>query len=207
MRIVLSVAAVALALAGATACASRSPVRGVEAADVDRKLSRFAFMEEGDLVTFIVDVRPTLMHEKSEFVPFEIAVANRGLNSLTLTRESFVLIDEDGNRYHMAEPRDLLERHEFLDIDRNVAELEGIVFNRFAAFTRYRSTFSPTRLDDGDPFTTTTVKDRVSLPRFGYMIDFVYFPKPVSGAMNRRFEMHMEAPELSDPIFVKFVVY
>jgi hypothetical protein len=50
------------------------------------------------------------------------------------------------------------------------------------------------------------VQDRVSLPKWGYMVDFIYFPVPQSGLVDRRFELHMEATELPDPVFVKFAV-
>lgn len=188
-----------LALA-VTACASRQPMTGQQAADVDRKLSTFAFIEEGKLVTFVVDTRATRYREKERYIPLEITVANRGVKQLTLTRESFTLADENGNRYPCASPKELLDNYEYLDLDRNLAELSEIVFNRFAAMTLYPSRLSPTRLLTG------TVTDSVSLPRYGYMTDFLYFPTPTTGLKGHKFELTMSAPELPDPVFVKFEV-
>ena len=37
---------------------------------------------------------------------------------MTLTRESFTLVDSDGNRYPVAGPKELLQSYEFLDFDR-----------------------------------------------------------------------------------------
>src|SRR5262245_11766438 len=187
------------------ACASRQPMTGQKAADVDRKLSTFAFIEEGKLATFIVDTRATRYREKERYIPIEIAVANRGVKQLTLTRESFTLADENGNRYPCAGPKELLDNYEYLDLDRNLSELNEIVFNRFAAMTVYPSKLSPTRLF-AEANRPATVTDTVSLPRYGYMIDMIYFPTPTTGLKGHRFELTMSTSELTDPIFVKFEV-
>ncbi len=206
MRRVLAVLAPLVLAAAALSCGAERPLASIPAPDVDRKLSTFAFIEEGKLVTFIVDARSTRERENAAYIPFEICVANRGVKNLTLTRESFTLVDQEGNRYPCVGPRDLLESYEYLDFDRRLSELPGIVDTRFAAYTRYPSMFSPVRDVVTRPFQSTLVRDSVSLPQFGYLIDYVYFPKPKTGVMGRRFEMFLEAPELSDAVFVKFVV-
>src|SRR4029434_6833154 len=104
-----------------TACASRQPMTGQPAGDVDRKLSTFAFIEEGKIATLIVDTRPTRYRDGESYVPIEIAIANRGVKQLTLTRESFTLADENGNRYPCASPKELLASYDFLDLDRNLS--------------------------------------------------------------------------------------
>lgn len=191
-------------------CAARQPMRGQAADDLDRKLSTFVYIEEGDLLSFIVGTRATRYREKSPYMPLEICIGNRGLKQLTLTRESFTLVDEEGNRYPAASPRELMESYDFLDLDRqSLAELDGIIFNKFATFTRYPSKFSPTRTSN--PARTLAgsselVRDMVSLPRFGYLVDFIYFPLPQTGLMNKRFELFLESPDLEDPVFVRFVV-
>ncbi len=182
----------------------RQPVLGTPASGVDRKLSTFAYIEEGDLVTLIVDTRATRDRDQAGYLPLEIAIANRGLKQLTLRRESFTLADSEGRRYPMASPTETLGNYQFLEFDRTLAELEGIVFNRFGAFTRYPSNFSPTlTLGSGR---TNVVQDLVSLPRFGYLIDLIYFPVPEGGVLGRRFELFVDAPELADPLFVRFEV-
>lgn len=202
-------ALLAVALAGVAAaspsCTPR-PLAAIPAPGLDRKLSTFAFIEEGKLVTFIVDARSTREREGERFIPFEIAIANRGLKDMTITRESFTLIDSEGNRYPCASPRELLEGYDPLDFDRRLAELDGIVANKFSAMTRYPSMFSPVRDSTVRPGTSTLVRDALSVPQFGYVIDYIYFPKPKTGVMGHRFEIFLTAPELSDPVFVKFVV-
>ncbi|HEX6851557.1 MAG TPA: hypothetical protein VF139_09130 [Candidatus Polarisedimenticolaceae bacterium] len=201
----LAAAALALLVALSPGCA-RKEIRGEVSTGLDRKLSTFAFIEDGDLVAFIVDVRATQYREKDAYIPFEVAIANRGFRSMTLTRESFVLVDEQGNRYPAASPKELLQGYEFLDLDRRLAEISDITFNKFSTFTRYRSKFSPTRQVPQVPGEATLVQDTVVLPKFGYLIDFLYFPTPPGGVKGKKFEMFLKTPELPDAVYVKFQV-
>jgi hypothetical protein len=185
----------------AASCATRQPMTGQPAPDVDRKLSTFAFIEEGKLATFVVGTRPTRYRDNAGYVPVEIAIANRGVKTLSLTRESFTLADENGNRYPCASPKELLANYDFLELDRNLAELSGTVFSRFGAMTGYPTMLSPTRAPEA-----RVVTDSVELPKFGYMLDMLYFPMPATGLIGHKFELSMTAPELTDPIFVKFEV-
>lgn len=186
-------------------CASRQPIEGQQASDLDRKLSTYAFIEEGDLTTVIVGTRATRYRDETAYIPIEICISNNGLKRLILTRESFTLIDEEGNRYPAAGPRELMEGYDFLDLDRErLAELEQIVFNKFATYTRYGSKFSPTH--SAVLGRENLVRDLVSLPKFGYIMDFVYFPAPQTGVKGHRFELFVESPDLPDPVFVKFIV-
>lgn len=183
-------------------CATRQPMEGQKAGELDRKLSTFAYIEEGKLATLIVSVLQARDREGSGYMPLQISVANNGLRQLILTRESFTLIDSEKNRYPAANPRELIEGYKFLDLDRHMAELEGIIANKFAAYQQYPSNFSP----DQDFFRLEVVRDLVSLPKFGYMVDFIYFPEPPGGMRGRRFELFLDSPSLEDPIFVKFEV-
>jgi hypothetical protein len=195
----------ALLLIPLAGCAGIQPMRGQETDDLDRKLSTFAFIEQGELVTLIVDTKATRYREATEYIPIEIAIANNGLRQLSLTRESFTLIDEEGNRYPAVSPRELIEGYEFLDLDRDqLAELEGIIFNKFATFTRYPSQFSPTRTVSFG--SSSLVRDHVALPKFGYILDFLYFPAPKTGLKGHKLELFLAAAELEDPVFVRFEV-
>ena len=204
-----SVVARALVLAlvfAATVGCARKELRGQATSGLDPKLSTFAYIEDGDLVAFIVDVRATQYRETDPYIPFEIGVANRGFRSMTLTRESFVLVDEAGNRYPAASPKELLQGYEFLDLDRRLGEIADITFNKFSTFTRYRSKFSPTRQGPSRPGEGTLVQDTVVLPKFGYLIDFLYFPTPPGGVKGKNFELFLKTPELQDAVYVKFRV-
>ncbi len=205
MRTLAASLTVAALLAASSCAMSHREPRAREVGGTDRKLSTFAFIEEGKLVSLIVDTRPTRYRADAPYIPVEISIANRGLKSLSLTRESFTLVDETGKRYPVIEPRELMDKYEMLDLDRNLVELRHLVYNRFATFTYYPSQFSPTRKIAMDG-SSSLVTDRVSLPQFGYVLDMIYFQKPDTGLMDHRFELWMNAPELPDPVFVKFAV-
>jgi len=197
--------ALALAALVLGSCARRE-IRGQETTGLDRKLSTYAWIEEGDLVTFVVGTRAARDRDGSGYVPVEIAIANTGLKNLVVTRESFTLVDEDGNRYPAATPQELLAGYEYLDIDRDaLGELRGILTTKFATYSGYPSRFSPTR-GVASRFASTVVRDRVVLPRFGYLIDYVYFPEPATGIRDHRFELFLDSQSLPDPVFVKFAV-
>jgi len=183
-------------------CATRQPIEGKKAGELDRKLSTYAYIEEGKLITLIVSVVQARDREGAGYIPLQIAVSNNGLRQLILTRESFTLIDEQKNRYPVASPRELIENYKFLDLDRHIAELEGIIANKFAAYSQYPSNFSP----DQDFGSLAVVRDLVSLPKFGYMVDFIYFPEPPGGLRGQRFDLFLDSPSLEDPVFVKFEV-
>jgi len=204
LRKTLGVGVVLALTALGGACATRQEIRGQEVSGLDRKLSTFAYIEQGDIVTLIVDTRAARDKDGRPYMPLEIAVANHGLRKLALTLESFTLLDTQGNRYPAASPRELLEGYEMLDFDRNLAELEGITFNRFAAMARYPSNFSPTRTVTVGG--SNIVRDLVGLPRHGYIIDFIYFPAPLTGIRDQQFELFVDSPDLTDPVFVKFEV-
>jgi hypothetical protein len=189
-------------------CAAKQPIEGRKADDLDPTLSPFSYIEEGKLITFVVGTQAARYREKTEFMPVEISIANTGVRNLVLTRESFELIDEEGNRYPLARPQELFEGYDFLDLDREaLAVLPGVLAGRFAAFQPYGSKFSPTRSTVSDlTGVGSIVRDAVSVPKFGYIWDFLYFPRPVTGIKGHRFELFLESPSLPDPVFVKFEV-
>ena len=200
----ISLACLAVVAGLLTGCVGRQKIEGDrQAPDLDRKLSTFVYIEEGEIASLIVNTQPARFRDGAPYVPFQIAVANRGLRTMLISRESFELVDEEGNRYPAAGPRELLDGYEYLDLDRTptLANLEGIIVDRFAANTRYESNFSPTRTA-----ISGTVRERVVLPRHGYIVDFIYFPAPRSGVKGHRFDLFLRAPEMRDPVFVKFEV-
>src|SRR5262245_52263712 len=71
-------------------------------ATTDPKLSLTTYVEEGQIAALIVSTRPTRYRLDRAYLPFEVAFANKGLPSITLTRESFTLIGPDGREYPLA---------------------------------------------------------------------------------------------------------
>ena len=211
----LIVASLLVLLFIGASCELREEIRGVPTqGQLDRKLSRFAYIEDGDLITLVVSVNATRFREGEDYIPFEVALANTGVKRLQLGRESFELVDAEGNRYPMALTRELIEGYNFLDPDVRLAELEGLTFDKFAALTRYRTKFSPTRAGIFNDRTgraeviesTELIRDNLILPRFGYIVDMLYFPAPADGVLGKEFELFVSSPNLEEPVYVRFRV-
>ncbi len=171
-----------------------------EVSGLDRKLDMFTYIEEGDLAALVVSTHATRYREKDAYIPVEIAVACKELNNLTLTRESFTLIDELGNKYPLVPSQELLDNYDKQDFDNRLSHVLGVVIHKFELYTPVESNFAPER------FSTRIVYDKVELTKFSYTVDMIYFKQPATGIKGKKFELFLTAPELEEPIFVKFMV-
>ncbi len=171
-----------------------------EVSGLDKKLDMFTYIEEGDLVALIVSTHATRYREGDQYIPVEVAVANKGLNNLTLTRESFTLIDELGNKYPMVPSKELLDNYDKQDFDNRLSHVLGVVMHKFELYTLEESNFAPER------FSTRIIYDKVELTKFSYTVDMIYFKQPETGLKGKKFELFLTASELEEPIFVKFMV-
>jgi hypothetical protein len=172
----------------------------VAGGNLDDKLAHSTWIADGD-ITLIASSRATRFRLKQAYVPVEIAIVNRGLKSLSLTRESFSLIDARGNRYPAVDGKELEEKYKgSVDLDRErFTEAAPIVFGKYASYTHVPSNFSP-------GFDNSIARDHVFLPRYSYIVDFVYFPSPEGYTNGEPLELRVSAPELPDPVFIRFTV-
>ncbi len=188
---------VAVASLAFATCAS--PERRVSGTPLDPKLSRFTYIEEGNLVALIVSTRATRYRLTRPYIPVEVAVVNKGLDSLTLTRESFTLIDAAGSRYPVVGRDELSRGYGNTDVDRRLSDAIRLLQLKFSAYEPVPANLTP-------GFDRGIARDRVHLPRFSYMVDFIYFPRPKGNLVEGPLELHVRAPELPDPVFVRFSV-
>lgn len=193
-------AAVLLALPGCAPVLQPNEMT-VEEGRLDPKLAQATWIEEGSQVALIVSTRATRYRLKQPFLPLEVSVVNRGLEGLTLTRESFTLVDARGNRYPMAGRQELSDGYGgSTDLDRrNFTEATPIVLGKYQSYSLIRSNFTP-------GFDDSIAVDRVSLPRFSYLLDFLYFPRPPGFVEGEPLELLLSAPELGESVFVRFTV-
>jgi hypothetical protein len=200
--------AVLLVACASVSCQSSQRIQPTAAPDVDPTLGPSTYIEDGELVTFIVNVLPARYRENDGYMPLEFSVANKGVKRMVIARESFELRDEAGNRYPAAGPAELLENYEYLDLDREptLAQLGGLISDRYAAYQFYPSSFSPTRADQRFKEGQQVIRDIMTLPRHGFMLDWLYFPTPVTGVKGKKFELFLTSRDLPEPVFVKFIV-
>jgi hypothetical protein len=186
-----------LTLCGLAACAGVPAGRGPQ--DLAPKLARSTFLEQGPLVALAVSTRPMRYRLDRPFIPLEIAVVNKGLPALTLTPESFVLADEAGHQYPVVGREELSRLYGSTDPDRQLAEALPFLLSKFATFRREPSNFSP-------GFDAPIARDHVGLPRFGYLYDFVYFPRPEGDLVHQPLDLVVTAPELTDRLVIRFLL-
>jgi len=165
----------------------------------DPKLARSTYIEEGRLVALVVSTKPMRYRLKRSFIPLEIAVVNKGLPSLSLTPESFTLVDGQGRRYPVVSARELTREYGSTDVDRRLAEAAPFVRQRFATYRRVPSNMTP-------GFDAPIARERPFIPRFGYILDFIYFPRPDGNLVDAPLELVVQAPELPEPVFVRFTM-
>ena len=176
-----------------------APAGGIRPAGADPRIGLFSFVEEGNLVLLVASTRAARYRSDRPYFPVEIVVANKGLASLTLTPESFALVDPGGKEYAPVGRDELARSYGGTDVDRRFGELEAVLGAKLAEYTRVPCNLTP---DFDDPI----ARDRLFLPRFGYIRDFLYFPRPEGGVAHRALELTLRAPELPEPVFVRFVV-
>jgi len=187
-----ALAAVALTLPACSSGSKRAP------SDLDRKLSQSTYIEEGKILALIVGTRVTRQREERPYIPFEVAVVNKALASLSFTAESFTLVDSEGNRYSTVGFEELKKDYGNVDIDRRLEEVAPTVRGTYQAYEEIPSSLTGS-------FDRPIVQ-KMFLPKFSYMSDMIYFPTPAGGVKGKRFELFLNATELPDPVFVKFEV-
>ena len=193
LKIVVAAALTAATLAlPACSTSRRAP------SDLDRKISQSSYIEEGKLMALVVGTRATRQREDRPYIPLEIAVVNKALASISFTAESFTLIDSEGNRYSTVGFDELKSDYRTIDLDRRLEEVGPTVRGSFQAYEERPSSLTGS-------FDRPIVQ-KMFLPKFSYMIDWIYFPTPAGGVRGKRFELFLEAPELQDPVFVRFEV-
>ena len=180
-------------------CASGRRPAGDEDGYLARKFALSSYIEEGDLVALIVGARQAGIVKESDYMPLEIGVANKGLSQLTLTPESFVLVDEDGNRYPAIPSTELYREYRRVDVDRRLGEILPVLLGRFPLYSLVPSNFTPS-------FDFPAPLKRPVLQRHALMQDLIYFPSPATGVRGRTFELFLSSPELESPVFVRFRV-
>lgn len=161
------------------------------------KLARSTFLEQGPLVALVVSTRAMRHRLDRPFLPLEIAVVNKGLASLTLTPESFTLRDQAGNEFPAVGREELSRLYGSTDRDRAYAEALPFVAQKFSSYRVEPSNFTP-------GFDAPIVRRKVALPRFSYLHDFIYFPRPPDDLALKPLELIVSAPDFDERLFIRF---
>lgn len=171
------------------------------------RLTRFAYLEEGKLVTLAADTEALRNRDKQKVIPVAIVIANNGLPRLTLTRESLTLIDDQGRRYALASVPEGRKIGALAVHDYRLSEyFFGVLSNRFTAHTFLRTVFFPIPVTERGFEQRGLLQEYTELPKQSWTYDIVYFPHPEGSILGRKFELWLNTKELEQPVFVKFAV-
>jgi hypothetical protein len=181
----------------ATACVT-SPGRELRSAsDVDRKFDNTSYIEEGDLVALIAGTRVAIARKNPDYIPIEVGIVNKGAPGLSLNRESFTLVDQDGTSYPMLDGKEVGRKYN-VDVDRRLMTLTPVVRGIFGGYVQVGASLT-TSFDNPIP-------RELYIQRHAWATELIYFPMPEGGAQGRIFELFMDARELDDPVFVRFEI-
>ncbi len=168
------------------------------------RLTPFSFLEETDRVLFAVDTEATRYREDQPFVPFAVAVANRGMPRLTITRSSFTLVDGQGREYRMASIPEVKRLASLVIYDLKLSSgFLSAFFTRCSSWPRVPAVFFPLQVTEGEYQSRAVVNDRVELHPRSWMFDVIYFPHPRGKLVGESFTVRFRTVEMREPIEVR----
>jgi len=176
---------------------------GLPRAGVPETSKGFAFAtykERLGPITILVGSYPAAFDRGDDLVPLQIAIGIRGEDSkLTITPESFTLIDPDGKSYPMASYSELVRHDRLMRFTERIDRAQPLVLGeQFANSTRIQSRFFPSLSEQ-------TRISRVHLERTMYLRDLLYFKRPALG-LDGVLTLRFQAQGMSEPIEVHFEV-
>lgn len=164
----------------------------------------FIFQGEDEHLIIVVDVELARRRLEEKYFPLSIKIANKRLPGLTLTRNSFILIDDSRIPHYMPDIVELQKNYEMLASDSRFRSQTGLLGDQLmTSFSYYRkaeSRFFPKTAGAG------RVIDEVHVRQRGYMEDLVYFPMPPGGIEGKVLILRIDAEELEVPADIAFTV-
>ena len=165
------------------------------------KLSLYNYKEEGNVLMMVVGVDGARLIRDEPYFPVFVLVANKSRETLTITRESFMLEDPLGRQYSMAPTRDVQEKYYRIDLDRRMFRSNSSITGTYVGiYTPMSSAFYPSSAR------TSVQINAVTLPPKTYMEDVLYYPIPESGLNNVPLRLVFSVKELPEPVPVVFSV-
>ena len=170
----------------------------------ERKFGAFAFIKENENLAVVVDIELTKRRKGENYFPLGVKIANKNLYSLTLDRDSLVLVDENDDIYYMPDIVELQMYYDKLAPDHKFMSQTGLlgdkILTSFSYFRRAESNFFPHTQG------AARIIDKVYIQNKGFMEDLIYFPMPPGGIEGKVFKLRVEASELEIPFEISFKV-
>ena len=145
------------------------------------------FRERTDQLTLIASTSLASQRSAEAYIPIPIAVGYVGKGpSISITPESFTLVDAAGNRYPLAGFNDVRQNYPKLRFDRSILRAQPLVVGlQFETSRRVAANFFPA--PDGNLRT-----DHINLSPFMWFTDVLYVERPAhsDGVMTLEFKPH-----------------
>lgn len=173
----------------------------------DPRLTRFTYINEGESANLAVDTEATRLRQDAQFIPLGVGLVNIDQLRMTVTRDSFTLIDDQGKRYPLATLQDSRNIGAVRTYDqRLMRNFRSVFFTRYASWTQVEATFFPINSPDPMFRGMGLLRDTVQVPKLGWFVDILYFPRPEGTLAGRAWQLEVKVPELQTPVAVKFQV-
>jgi hypothetical protein len=171
-----------------------------KAGGMSQKLNPFTFYEADRGLKVFAGVEVSRFHDDETFFPLQVAVGNGNAASVTLTREEFVLTDNQGVYYPLAEHAAISAEYQKSLFDQTLVERSEFLGNKFVGFDQIPSLFFP------NPALRGVRNDKIQLPKGTYLSDVLYFRKPTGPLEGRVFTLTVYFPQQERQIDVKFAL-
>lgn len=170
----------------------------------ERKFGAYAFIKENENLAVMVDIELTKRRKGENYFPLGVKIANKNLHSLTLDRDSLILVDENDDIYYMPDIVELQIYYDKLAADHKFKSQTGLLGDKmltsFSYFRRAESNFFPQTQG------AARIIDEVYIQNKGFMEDLIYFPMPPGGIVGKVFKLRVEAYGLDIPFEIRFRV-
>jgi hypothetical protein len=167
---------------------------------ISQTLNLFTFYEEHDGLKVFVGSEPMRFHDEETYVPMLISVGNGNAVPVRITPSEFVLTDDQGVYYPLAEHEDLQSEYKKSGFDAKLIQNSQFLGSKFVAFERIPSQFYP------NVSATGVRNERIQLPQGTFLADVLYFRKPLGAMEGRTFTFTVYFPQQETQMDVKFVV-
>lgn len=194
----IAVSTVVLVLSACASSAGRSPA---DAEKLSAKLTPFTYYDEGDLAFIGADTRAAQYIKDESMFPVGIAIVNKTLKSMTISRESFTLEDGQGKRYPLVSYEEFRASYRRSNTDDRLSDnfVESMI-GRFINFSR-----TPLRLFPNTG-SNNNVRNETEIARRQMALGYVYFPVPEGGVHQRTFRLLVKMKEFPETFVVRFKV-
>ena len=171
-----------------------------KAGGLSQKLNPFTFYEADLGLKVFAGVEASRFHDEETFFPVQVAVGNGNAAAVTLGRDEFVLTDDKGVYYPLAEHAAIASEYHKASFDQALVEQSVFLGNKFVGFDQIPSMFFPNLALRG------VRNDKIQLPKGTFLSDVLYFRKPAGPLEGRVFTLTVYFPQQERQIDVKFAL-